>query len=240
MRSHAHSSFATILLLIPILTVPMLAIFGVPQFTPVVASPFDDAKSHKKTDSEAPPFSPSSRESDSFEQFAANTATQTADWATDTADQASQRLADRRNVTRGQPVSHEVVHPEPTSPSPFTSDASATPRRGMENIPGSYRRSRNESAMVTMPQAGPATPRNAPTTVEPPLSWRDAVQRLNAMGIRNFRLEPGHQPSQCLFFCSYTPRDNPRVSYRFEAEADEPLRAVERVLEQIDTWLAAR
>ena len=38
-----HSNgLATILLMIPILAVPALAIFGVPQFAPVVASPLDD------------------------------------------------------------------------------------------------------------------------------------------------------------------------------------------------------
>lgn len=240
MRNHAHSSFATILLLIPILAVPMLAIFGVPQFTPAVTSPFDDAKSRKKTDSEAPPFSPSSRETDTFEQFAASNTTETAAWASDTVDPASQKLADRRNPGRGQPVSHEVVLNEPSAPSPFASEAPATPRRNMDAVPGSYRRSRPDSSTAATVPAGPKASRSAPAVVEPQLTWREAVQRLNTMGIRNFRLEPGHQPSQFLFNCSYTPRDNPRVSYRFEAEADEPLRAVERVLEQIDTWLAAR
>ena len=33
---------ATILLMIPVLTVPALAIFGIPQFAPVVASPIDE------------------------------------------------------------------------------------------------------------------------------------------------------------------------------------------------------
>ena len=39
MRSNG---LATIMLMIPVLTVPALAIFGIPQFAPAVASPLDD------------------------------------------------------------------------------------------------------------------------------------------------------------------------------------------------------
>lgn len=72
------------------------------------------------------------------------------------------------------------------------------------------------------------------------LTWKSAVERLNRLEIRNFRLEPGQQLGQFVFICSYTPQHSPRLSYRFEAQADEPLRAVEKVLEQIDNWMAAR
>ncbi|HET6423888.1 MAG TPA: hypothetical protein VFG20_09410 [Planctomycetaceae bacterium] len=239
MRSSAHSSLATVLLLIPILAVPMLAIFGVPQFTPVVASPFDEAKSRKKNDTEAPPFSPASRDTDSFDQFASNATEDVPAWATDTTDHASQKLADRRSRPRIQPVSREIAQAEPTAPSPFNSDMPAVGGGGTNAIPGSYRRPRQDLPTVD-PSPSKPTPRTIPVVAEPQLTWNAAVQRLNGMGIRSFRLEPGNQPTQFLFYCSYTPRDNPRVSYRFEAEADDPLRAVERVLEQIDTWLAAR
>ncbi|MBC8113731.1 MAG: hypothetical protein H7062_05095, partial [Candidatus Saccharimonas sp.] len=39
MRSSIHGTFATLLLLIPVGAIPALAIFGIPQFAPVVASP---------------------------------------------------------------------------------------------------------------------------------------------------------------------------------------------------------
>lgn len=72
------------------------------------------------------------------------------------------------------------------------------------------------------------------------LTWQAAVTRLNELQIRSFRLEPGEQLGQFIFTCSYTPDDNARLSYRFEAEANEPLKAVEKVLEQIDEWMASR
>lgn len=37
-----RSGLTTLLLLIPILAVPMLAIFGIPSFAPAVASPLGD------------------------------------------------------------------------------------------------------------------------------------------------------------------------------------------------------
>jgi hypothetical protein len=238
MRTSAQSSLATVLLLIPILAVPMFAIFGVPQFTPTVKSPFEEeTSSRRKNESEAPAFSPTSSERDSFDQFASNAADSMPTWGDDTADRAAKTLADRRANAKPERSSREASRTEPTEPSPFAM-ASGTENAGVV-VPGSYRRSRPTNDTVDAPPRK-VTHRDPPTAMDSQLTWRDAVQRLNAMGIRNFRLEPGHQPSQFLFNCSYTPRDNPRVSYRFEAEADEPLRAVERVLEQIDTWLAAR
>ena len=68
------------------------------------------------------------------------------------------------------------------------------------------------------------------------LTWKEAVRRLNDLEIRNFRLQPGLHDNQFAFSCMYTPSDNPRISTRFEAEADEPLKAVEKVLAQIEVW----
>ena len=73
-----------------------------------------------------------------------------------------------------------------------------------------------------------------------PLTWQGAVQRLNELEIRNFRLEPGREVNQFVFICSYSSSDSPRVLYRFEAEADEPLKAVEKVLLQVDEWQRRR
>lgn len=73
-----------------------------------------------------------------------------------------------------------------------------------------------------------------------PLTWRAAVARLNALGIRDYRLSPGERPHQFHFSCFFTPADIPRITHRFEAEANQPLEAVEKVLDQVDVWLADR
>ncbi len=241
MRTSAQGSLATVLLLIPILAVPMLAIFGVPQFAPVVASPYEDgATNRRKTESEAPPFSPHEGDRDGFEQVASNLTADVPEWGDHAADRAAKALADRRGSTSPPPRrARDSSSSEATDPSPFASMSEGNAAAMMaEGLPGSYRRARNVAETGEPTPKRPAS-RTAPVVVDPQLTWRDAVQKLNALEIRNFRLEPGQQPLQFLFSCSYTPRDNPRVSHWFEAEADEPLRAVERVLEQIDTWRAA-
>ncbi|QDT40619.1 hypothetical protein Pan241w_06770 [Gimesia alba] len=69
-----------------------------------------------------------------------------------------------------------------------------------------------------------------------PATWSAAVQKLNELGIRDYRLEPGVRPNEFLFSCTYSPPHNPRISRRFEAEALDPLKAVIKVLQQVDEW----
>lgn len=68
------------------------------------------------------------------------------------------------------------------------------------------------------------------------LTWRTAVAWLNQHGIDHYQLQPGHHGDEFHFSCAFTPSDNPRITHRFEAEAGEPLRAVEKVLAQIAAW----
>jgi hypothetical protein len=216
MRSGAHSSVGTILLLIPILAVPMLAIFGVPQFTPAVASPLMAQREQQKNLDDAPSFSRNNQATDPLVELAEGTATELPAWA-DERDAAAATLAQRR---RNERVATSAAV-EASVTSPFSAAGSEpAPRQGR-------------------PIARTVAPKTAATEFSG-LTWKTAVQRLNELEIRNFRLEPGHQAQQFAFYCSFTPPETPRVSYRFEAEADEPLRAVEKVLQQIETWRAAR
>jgi hypothetical protein len=67
------------------------------------------------------------------------------------------------------------------------------------------------------------------------LTWKSAVKRLNALGIRDFQLQPGARGKEFHFSCSYAAPDQPRVTRRFEAEASEPLQAVRQVLAQVES-----
>ncbi len=86
----------------------------------------------------------------------------------------------------------------------------------------------------------PRPPAAADPSHNQPVSWGSAVAQLNRLGIRDYRLEAGSRPGLFYFTCSYTPGDNPRISRRFEAEASEPLKAVEKVLLQVDQWQQMR
>ena len=85
---------------------------------------------------------------------------------------------------------------------------------------------------------------NRAETINPadrlPQTWREVVSRLNSLGIRDYRLTAGTQPNEFHFNCFFSPQDNPRVTHRFEADADEPLKAVQIVLTQIDEWRNGR
>lgn len=72
------------------------------------------------------------------------------------------------------------------------------------------------------------------------LTWRSAIARLNELGISEYRLEPGQRSHEFLFSCRYTPVDSPRLTRLFMAEAVEPLRAVEKVIAQVEQWKQMR
>ena len=225
MRSTAHGSVATVLLLIPILAIPLLAIFGVPQFVPAVPTAGEDPALEATAGlDDAPAFAPSS------------------DWDTNGAPAA---IAHAHSASDA--AWHQEGSPADSSAASFTTITNGASERGQQTAQATashephggerqqaiYRRQREDGSVMNV--AG-----ESPAALGGNLTWKSAVDRLTKLEIRNFRLEPGQQVGQFLFICSYTPQHNPRLSYRFEAEADEPLRAVEKVLAQIDTWLAKR
>jgi hypothetical protein len=256
MHASSHNPVATLLLLIPMLALPLLAVFGVPQIIPVAPKASDDAGRTRTAEANAPQFAPAAQRR--WEQFTEPPATpaDSADsaWAELQLDSAARTLAERRaaadqtsartpEVPRRNPMFDERELPPETalltqvSHVTTATPASAAPRPAEAADAVGYKRPPQSDGAADNPGRLPRNPYAAPV---PALTWQAAVKRLNDLEIRNYRLEPGHQPDQFVFICSYTPPDNPRVSYRFEAEADEPLRAVEKVLAQIDGWLAGR
>lgn len=279
MRSSIHGTFATLLLLIPVGAIPALAIFGIPQFAPVVASPLreghegdrerrvgesarapaddlfhDDAEfpSHGDDAPSAPgrlgdsvpvpnrnaPRNPSSRDRDADHQ-AADRPGRLPSWAEDSA------VDDARPANPGRDGLKSDRLASNSSPRMPGGNEAAALRRSFPNEQGGIRLIGDETVDSGTPPgyqrhreqpSEPASPREARDS----LTWQGAVRRLNELEIRNFRLEPSRLANQFVFICSYTPTDSPRVSYRFEAESEEPLKAVEKVLAQIDEWQQQR
>lgn len=109
------------------------------------------------------------------------------------------------------------------------------------NPPPAARRDATPPPTAREAQAQRSAPGRSAAAAEPrSLTWNSAVERLKALGIREFRLSPGSRADTYHFSCFYTPRDNPRITQHFEDEADEPLRAVEKVLAQIEEWQKRR
>ena len=286
------NGFATILLMIPVLTVPALAIFGIPQFAPVVASPLEETP---ELDRETRPGNSARSREEMFDDVEGFNTDPSAKRGTAsslrkrdssriaTRDGTSRRSKDSANPAWGDDLESGTEWPgnsrrsppaeldEPPSLDRTSLDQN---RQAMldENIPQRYekRLRRTEGApssarpvpqeevdqgvvlagfeddtpepptrrVTTANQSRSAEPRNSGQreTVTEPLTWAAAVEQLNEYDIRNFRLEPGDRSGQFVFICTYASPEAPTVSYRFEAGADEPLKAVEKVLEQIVAW----
>ena len=317
MRSGLHGTFATLLLMVPVLSIPALAIFGIPQFAPVVASPLDESPGRDRErrvgqsarpanesfpedledapsfgsepidrtsnvapvrPGEAAPFSRSGRavpnKSSSFDAAESRFNNTKPRGADDAAAEEGRRLAFAH--VKGYPpgavrrADNDDGAADEHRPSPFgddslktrpnerpNNDARDNPFDSKQSAPPEFRPPQFQRTSMPgsgtsqpprafqrqpgSPPEGDADARPAATVTEDePLTWPSAVRRLNELEIRNFRLQPGHRENQFVFICSYTPSDSPRVSYRFEAEADEPLKAVEKVLEQIVEWQQRR
>jgi len=256
MPAASHSPLATALLLIPILTVPLLAIFGVPEIMPIVPKALEERRPPAAAQANASEFVPGpARNWQDFGEPPVSVASEPLEnaWPDVLADSTARTVAERRaDAVRQIPTSRssfndrDVValdaNPEnPSAPSELMGHASSKERPTTQPPPEmalGYKRPPQQTPPVVVSPA--RVPRNPAAVPAESLTWQAAVRRLNELEIRNFRLEPGQQSESFVFICSYTLPDNPRVSYRFEAEADEPLRAVEKVLSQIDAWLAAR
>jgi hypothetical protein len=300
MRSSIHGTFATFLLLIPVGIIPTLAIFGIPQFAPVVASPLSDGNENEYDSSEANsgnrPAEGLYQDLDSF-----HSTNEDVVHVTDPMKESAaipNRSVPRENRTRNREANERTVISNSRLPSwakdlpskdsrqtttalrdavPFEGASSrrdvlpqgeSSPRvsdsfassRNMESNSDEFQRTEQTNDHHIRPLANdveervalPSQRRSRGTPQEQgvapsrensgsePLTWQGAVQRLNELEIRNFRLEPGREVNQFVFICSYSSSDSPRVLYRFEAEADEPLKAVEKVLLQVDEWQRRR
>lgn len=69
-------------------------------------------------------------------------------------------------------------------------------------------------------------------------SWDQAIAQLASYGIQDYRLQPGHM-SQGFHFACYSRAASPgsnRTVIRFEAEAADPLQAVQKTLKQVIQW----
>ncbi|HEY0981412.1 hypothetical protein [Schlesneria sp.] len=293
------NGLATILILIPVLTVPALAIFGIPQFAPVVASPLEDDSEidremrlsrSSRSQREGAPDEMDRLDSQPRLISQSSTSLRRGSSNRDSKGLASRETGNRRNTESaaagwGDDLEADSNWPETPrrSASAEPDDSDAAERAAMERnfqamaegggFPSRYeRKSRREEnpsgktrpvdseeqddgiKQVAYEQAEPQEPQprrpKSPNTPRPSdprgqsrretapasLTWAAAVEQLNEFDIRNFRLEPGDRSGQFVFICTYASPEEPTVSYRFEAGADEPLKAVEKVLEQIVAW----
>lgn len=280
MRSNG---LATILLMIPILAIPALAIFGVPELTPLVESTFGETK-EPDFDLESDSSAKSSRDDlfSDIEGFASdsdlkeNLSTKRPEANSSTGKKAASRARRRResnqskwddDVEDDDKASEKSVRQQaPRDAKDRLANALASPDDKEKSKPSENERrlkfkrqpqsavddanSKELSADHGRPSIKSRSDANpgdkagirksdsvqSSESDSEQLTWNSAIERLNALDIHSFRLEPGKDTGQFVFICSYAPENNPQVSYRFEADASEPLKAIENVLAQIAEW----
>lgn len=268
MHSRTSGPIATILMFIPLLAVPLLAVFGIPQFAPGVAvheSADEESPDELVIASSAAPQVPRAPAEDLFAPFETEDASSqgvrtgagvdVANW--EDPFQYSPRIISGQSGERApiRPIAATLTRNWQSEPirrprSPFEPPGGAGSERvaefvTLEQVPETERGAMRARAMPVVFEMGPAAdgpggrPFRAGPTAEM-LTWQTAVRRLKELGIHDFQLEPGMAANQFQFRCSFTRPDNPRIIHQFQAEAAEPLLAVQDVLNQIDEWLGIR
>ena len=262
MRSRSGNPLPTLLLTLPMIAIPLMAVFGVPQFVPVIASSVsEDLSDHDRHQT----------------RRAIGVGESIAPIATANLSRSLERSSDDRLNDLFRPAGHTQPESRPVrgdtpqqaasigtrSSLTATSDevAMSDSRKNLSDLFGSDAatpdfvdlRSTNQTASRAgaatsdrvasnhRPHVIPAGFPSRPATAAPDgLTWRRAVQRLNELGIDQFRLEPGRDNGDFYFACEFSPDQDSRITRRFEAEAAEPLQAVELVLRQINEWTLRR
>lgn len=212
-----------------------MAIFGIPQFTEVVASPDNSSRGLILPDTElGAPQSQNAfpeRSSERFSDASAYAARGSANDATlGNPFDAPPNPFDRplaEPVPDQQPFAGTDAGPGSEWTQPPAGQGSAPPLSGHSVA--------TLGPDVNVFSADPANP--AATTPATQLDWRAATRRLQELGIDDYHLERGESFDSFLFVCSFEPAGSTNVVMRFEAEADQPLAAVADVLDQIDRWL---
>jgi hypothetical protein len=133
-------------------------------------------------------------------------------------------------------VSPEGFSPELLKPSPQRPRAVG---RGADGVNTRTSPPSRLESIRTKPAdaAGPSRrPEPFPDAMSEQSGWQAAARRLKELGIRKYHLESQIEDQTFTFQCAFAAPDNPRVVRRFEADADNPLEAVQKVLTEIDDW----
>ena len=249
---------ATLLLSVPLAAIGLMAVFGIPQLVPALASPERDGVIRGVRDAFPWPQQPAADQhadvthlddAPAFSTASAQSATPPTHW--DAGSSSAPQYNSETNPSAGPHGHGEHVAP------PQRGNAAQSPRHWSE-IPPMPPQSRPDTrALASNTSAAPpgwADQRSEPAQTAPAtsfsqenpssrsatFSWRQASLRLTELGISQFHLESGSAPGSFLFVCVYSPGDAPHVTHRFEAEAEEPLLAVNRVIQQVDEWMQER
>ena len=220
MSGKGGSSLGTLLFSVPLAAIPLMAIFGIPQFAPLVASP-ERTRGYSEQE-DAPAFERRRPGDERYNDEHGHELDEEADPDASFGGRPNRASPDRRSARDLRQTTPE--------------DNSAWPPQSQDAYPDAEtQQSPREFARPSDPLAG-GTPIGE--QVASGLTWQTAAQRFEELGISGYHLEPGSNLGTFLFVCSFCTAENPNVTMRFESESPEPLDAVSDVLAQIDNWQA--
>ncbi len=232
MSAKSGGSFAALLMSGPLAAIPLMALFGVPQFSSVSASTDEEhdgvlrrppavaSQPSLTSDVTEPTATPTTPEPQVFGQTPASTVTPS----------PSPRPIHLSGASHTQPSSERSGS--------FVTEAA--PQSAFVEAPSSPPITDDFTRESTTPRARPTLTTLTTTTAPASHSqtWENAAQKLQELGIDDYRLERGQDEHTYLFICQFAPGADPRIIRRFEAEASEPTVAVQKVLQRITDWQA--
>ncbi len=236
--SSKAGTLTTFLLSVPVSAILLMAIFGIPRLAPGTSSgPNENAWRDPRQF-----FAGMDGESSSQDLFSRYGAQQ---GPVDQHDPFAETRASNGDAPQWNDRPQPAERPEWESRSEQTPPQSPA-RPGGWPLQGQTEEVRPTPPLAQWEAVPPAWPpsrvRQNTTPVETAshITWIDARRRLTELGIDEFHLEPGADESSFLFVCVLTPGDSPGVTRRFEAQAEDPLMAVEQALGQVENWLETR
>lgn len=145
--------------------------------------------------------------------------------------------SERPGVPRTQPADDSVGESDTFNPDLLKPDNLKRARTGRSALPENFKSVPDDTtaggprgANQLAPEAG------ALAQLSEQSGWQEASRRLKQLGIRKYRLVSQIDQQNFVFACNFASPTNPQVVRRFEADADNPLEAVQKVLTQIDEW----
>lgn len=230
--ANAAGAFSSVLMSLPLIAVPCLAVFGLPSIGPATAgadaedpvvelaieNDLGTASSSLGTPTDAAAFSPIV---DADRSSSTSDATPFQSALSDQSEFA--RTSGHREAAANTAIGLSEsthAHQENSPPAGANSGSFAGIARNTEAaVRESIRPSQHDEAPVD--------------------SWEQVLARLNELGIRGFHLTNSDVPGMFYFSCNMA-EDGRNVTRRFEAEAATPVAAAEDVLGQIQACMATR
>ena len=251
MSSRAGSSFVTFLMSIPVAAAGMVAFFGVPPLSTVIAATRGLNSKFQNISSDDSEGSRSS--SSQFEEWENDSAPS---WDKEGTDESS--LPDKpkhkpHDVDDLGFSKHSHDEPDDKSSHEDTDERKLSPSNGHSDSTRPKHLAWRDELIEPKNSKSPDSKRSSDSDdgnsnfrdasdkkSDSPLSMKEALKKLNSLGVKNYHLERGADQDTWLFVCLFSPGDDTRVIHRFEAESSEPEGAVSETLKQIDSWLLKR